>query len=53
MGRNNKCVGQRDRNPAREMKDNVQERGQKVKDRKKAVWAVMDEAEKQKRGREV
>lgn len=33
------------------MKDNVQERGQRVKDRR--VWAVIDEVEKQKKGREV
>lgn len=44
-------MGQRDRTPAREMKDNVQERGQRVKDRR--VWAVIDEVEKQKKGREV
>lgn len=29
-------MGQHDRTPAREIKDNVQERGQRVKDRKKA-----------------
>lgn len=39
-GRNNMCAGQRDRTLAREMKDNVQERGQRVKDKEKEEFGL-------------
>lgn len=50
---NNERARQHDRNTAREMKDNVQEGAESERQKENRVLGVMDEVEKQKKGREV